>query len=552
MLSCFATRWRGAFVTDFDGNFGTLDWSILAGYVLGTLVLGWFLSKRVQTDQHYYLGDRTTPWWAIGLSVIATYVGALTFLGGPAWSYVDGFSVIFIHVNYPIAVFVVITVFLPFFYNSGVASIYDYLERRFGKTSRTVMAAVFLFGNIAYSGIMLYTTALVLQFITGMDVVTAIMIVATIALTYTMLGGISAVIWTDVAQTVILFAGAFIVLFLLIDQLPAGFLGTLQELKSAGKTNPFETTTDPAVVGTIWTGIVAMSIYHVVVYGVNQMMVQRTLTAKTLGDAKKSYLLMAYVAFFVFALFFLLGILFHSYYNGKTFENGNLITLDFVAAIGFPGLMGLITAAIVAAAMSSLDSSLNSMATVTTIDFYQQFVRPDASPQHYLVASRWFTLAWAALIVVPAIAFTKSDGSVLEVLSKIGSFFVGAKLSMYGLGFFSKHTTERGLLIGVVAGFLSLWYVETQLDVAWPWYAALGGVVSLIVGWVSSVALDGFQSEYSDYTVQGQKRLFAAQGKPEMIDGWYAVPGKVDRSSYLLLGYFVFCLILLAIFQWVI
>jgi SSS family solute:Na+ symporter len=463
----------------------------------------------------------------------------LTFLGGPAWSYADGFSVIFIHINYPIAIFIVVTLFLPFFYNSGCASIFDYLERRFGLTSRTVMSGVFLFGNIAYSGIMSYTTALVLEFITGVDVVTAIMIVAVVAVTYTMLGGMSAVIWTDVIQTGILFLGAFITIFLLVGELPEGLHGTLQSLKEAGKTNPFETSLDPAKVGTIWTGIVAMSIYHVVVYGVNQMMVQRTLAAKSIGDAKKAYIMMGYVAFFIFFLFFGLGILFYGYYGGKPFDNENLIVLDFVATIGFPGLMGIVTAAIVAASMSSLDSSLNSMATVTTIDFYEKFFKKDGTPEHYLKASRWFTLMWAVLMVVPAIMFTKSGGSVIEILSKIGSFFVGAKLAMFGLGFFSKHASERGLLVGVAAGFVSLAYIEYNMDIAWPWYCAIGGGVSVSVGWVSSLLLDGRQREYSPYTVKGQLKKYKDEGLPEMQDGWYVVSGRIDKASYGLLVFFV-------------
>ncbi len=526
-------------------NFGTLNWAILATYIVGNLVLGFVLSKRVHTAEDYYVGQRTTPWWAIGVSVIATYIGALTFLGGPAWSYADGFSVIFIHINYPIAIFIVITLFLPFFYNSGCASIFDYLERRFGLTSRTVMSGVFLFGNIAYSGIMLYTTALVLEFITGIDVVTAIMVVAVVAVTYTMLGGMTAVIWTDVIQTGILFLGAIITVVLLIGELPDGLQETLQWLKEQGRTNPFETTLDPAKVGTIWTGIVAMSIYHVVVYGVNQMMVQRTLAAKSIGDAKKAYIMMGYVAFFIFFLFFGMGILFYGYYGGKPFDNENLIVLDFVASMGFPGLMGIVTAAIVAASMSSLDSSLNSMATVTTIDFYEKFFKKGASPEHYLTASRWFTFAWAVLMVVPAILFTKSGGSVIEILSKIGSFFVGAKLAMFGLGFFSKHTKERGLLIGVVAGFLSLAYVEYYMDIAWPWYCAIGGVVSTAVGWLASLLIDGRQNEYNVYTVKGQLRKYREEGLPEMQDGWYVVSGRIDKASYGLIVFFVACIALL-------
>jgi SSS family solute:Na+ symporter len=531
-------------------DFGLLNWSILGAYLAGVLLLGFLISSRIDTDQDYYLGRRTTPWWAIGFSVVATYIGSLTFLGGPAWAYTDGFAVIFIHINYPIAIFIVVSLFLPFFYNSGVASIFDYLEKRFGLASRTVMSGVFLFGNAAYSGIMLFTTALVLEFITGIDVVTAIMIVAAVAATYTMLGGITAVIWTDVIQSVVLFVGAFITLFLLIGELPLGLWGTLQELKTIGKLNPFETSLDPSKVATIWTGVVAMSIYHVVVYGVNQMMVQRTLAARSLGDAKKAYILMGYLAFWIFVLFFGLGLLFYSYYQGKSFDNGNLILLDFVAKLNLTGMMGIVTAAVLASAMASMDSALNSMATVTTLDFYQKFVRRTASASHYLVASRWFTLMWAVLIVVPAIVFSRSGGSVLEVLSKVGSFFVGAKLAMFGLGFYSRRTTERGLLIGVAAGFVSLWWVEANLDIAWPWYCALGGVVSISVAWVASVLLDGWNREWSPYSVPGQLAHYRKEGLPEKVDGWYVVAGRFDKASYGLLFYFVACIAGLGLFYY--
>ena len=541
-------------------DFGALNWTIVVAYLAGTLVLGYFLSKRIRTAQHYYLGQRTTPWWVIGVSVVATYFGAITFLGGPAWSYKDGFAVIFIHINYPIVIFIVNALFLPFFYNTGVASIFDYLERRFGLASRTLMSAVFLFGNIAYSGIMLYTTALVLQLITGMDVVNAILIIAVVAVTYTMLGGISAVIWTDLIQSAILFIGAAIVAVALIAELPDGFLGSLQGLKEIGRANPFEYTFDPSVVATIWTGVIAMSVYHVVVYGVNQMMIQRTLAARTLGDAKKAYAFMGYAAFLVYVVFFLIGILLYSYYGGKDFDNDNRIVLDFVATIGLPGLMGVITAAIVAAAMSSLDSSLNSMATVTTLDFYEKFLRrfvqwflrrffrKDLSQDHNLRASRWFTLMWGVLTVVPAIIVAqRADTSVLEILSKVGVFLVGSKLAMFGLGFYSKHTTQRGVITGVIAGGMALAYVEYSLDVAWPWYAVLGGVVSIGVSLAASLVLDGRQKTYSLWTVQGQKEEFARKGLPEKRDGWYVIPGKIDRSSWFLLVYFALCVVALAV-----
>jgi SSS family solute:Na+ symporter len=518
---------------------GTLNWSILIGYVLLNLLLGFVLSKRVSTAEDFYLGRRTTPWWAIGISVVATYVSALSFLGGPAWSYSNSLAVIAIHLNYPLVVFVVITLFLPFFFNSGVASIYDYMEQRFGKASRVVISSVFLVSQALTSAAILYATSLVIQFITGIDVKTAIVIVTVIALIYTMMGGITAVIWTDVIQAGVLFVGAFIILFALIGELPGPITEVLANLKAEGKTDGLDMSFDLTREATVWSGVIAMSVFHVTVYGANQMMVQRTLAAKNIGDAKKSFILMGYIAFFVYFLFFLLGILFYAYYGGKEFENGNTIILDFAAAYGMPGLMGIIAAAIVAASMSSLDSSFNSLATISTVDFYQKYWKTDGSPQHYLTASRAFTVFWALIIIVPAILYSTSEGSILQTLSKIGSYFVGAKLSMYGLGFFSKQTTERGLLVGVAVGFGVVWFVATKTDIAWPWYCVIGGAVNVSVSWIASLLIDGRQSEWSEYSIKGQQKMFKEKGLPEKDGGWYRVPGKIDRASYGLLVFFV-------------
>jgi SSS family solute:Na+ symporter len=163
--------------------------------------------------------------------------------------------------------------------------------------------------------------------------------------------------------------------------------------------------------------------------------------------------------------------------------------------------------------------------------------------------SRIFTVVWAVLIIVPAIMFSRSEGSILETLSKVGSYFVGAKLSMYMLGFFSKHTTERGLLIGVAVGFGTIWYVATYTDIAWPWYCAIGASVNMTVSWLASLALDGRQAEYSPYSVQGQKIRFRQEDLAERDDGWYRVPGRVDRSSWWLLAFFGFCLLFLFTFD---
>ncbi len=517
------------------GEFGALNWTILVVYIFGNLMLGYFLGKKVHTADDYYLGDRTTPWWAIGISVVATYVSALSFLGGPAWSYTQGLSVLAIHLNYPLVIFLVITLFLPFFYNSGVASIYDYQERRFGPTARAVMSLIFLVSQALTSAAVLYATSLVLQFITGIDVISAIVIVTVVALIYTAMGGIAAVIWTDVIQAGILLVGAIIILYALLEQLPMPFYETLVELKAQGKTNALNFSFDITREATIWTGIIAMTLFHATVYGGNQMMVQRTLASKNIGDAKKAYLMMGFAAFFIYFLFMFLGILFYSYYGGREFENGNTIILEFATDYGLPGLMGIIAAAVMAASMSSLDSAFNSLATVSIVDFYQKYFRKDESPEHYLRASRVFTLLWALAIIVPAILYAKTEGSILQTLTKVGSYFVGAKLSMYALGFFSKHTMERGLLVGVFVGFVVIWYVATQTDVSWPWYCAIGAAVNVSVSWVASLIIDGRQKEHSPYSIKGQIAKFEREGLPQKDGGWFVVPGRVDKISYLLL-----------------
>jgi len=519
-------------------EFGAINWSVLAVYLVVNIALGGYLGRKISGAQDFFLGGKSIPWWAIGVSVVATYVSALSFLGGPAWSYTEGLSVIAIHLNYPLVIIFVISFLLPFFYNSGVASIHDYLEKRFGVKARTTMATIFLVSQGLTTAAILYATSLVIEFITGIDVIYAIFIVTAIALIYTMMGGIAAVIWTDVIQAGILLMGAGIIIFELIYNLPAPLSETLSALKAEGKTDPLNWNFDFSEASTVWSGVIAMTLFHITVYGANQMMVQRTLASKTIGDAKKSYTLMGYVAIFIYFLFFLLGILFYSYYEGKPFEDGNTIILEFASTLAIPGLMGLIAAAVVAASMSSLDSALNSMSTVSTIDFYQKFVNKTATDVELLKVSRLFTVMWAALIILPAIMYASAEGSILETLSKVGSYFVGAKLALYGLGIFSKNTTERGVLAGVMVGFIAVWITATQTDVAWPWYCAIGGLVTMVVAQIVSLIVDGKASEWSDYTIKGQKAMFAREGRAEKQEGWYLVPGKIDRASWGLIVFF--------------
>jgi len=543
-------------------SFGVLNWSIVLVYLIANIALGWAMSRRVQTASDYYLGDRSAPWWAIGISVLATYVSALSFLGGPAWAYGSGMAALAIHVNYALVVFICIVFFIPFFFNSGVASIYEYLERRFGKASRLIMGILFMFTMSVGAASILTATAFVVTFITGMSPSNAIIILTIIVVFYTMLGGMNAVIWTDVLQGGILIVGALVVLGSLLSQV-GPFTEVLAFLDMNEKLNPIITDFDLSIPPTIWAGVIAMTLYHVTVYGANQFMVQRALAAKNIGDAKKSYLIMGYGAFFLYFMFFLIGALLYAYYQGKPFEQPNQIILIFSNSLAIPGLLGVVAAAIMSASMSSTSSALNSLTTITVTDFYRPYLKTDGSDQHYLRISRVLTIIWGLLIIPIAISFVDGKGSILELLSKVGSYAVGAKLAMFGMGFFSKNVTQRGLLIGVVAGFIGLLLI-VPLDpikplvdnlwsalnlerpvIAWPWYGVIAGTINIVVAWCFSVASNGFQKEWHPHSVPGQIEMFRSQGLEMKSNGWYQVPGKVEPWTWLLLIWFVIIILFL-------
>jgi SSS family solute:Na+ symporter len=519
-------------------SFGTLNWAIIIVYLLANLGLGWYMSRNISTAEDYNLGDRSSPWWAIGISVVATYVSALTFLGGPAWAYGDGMAALAIHINYPLVIFIVIVFFLPFFFNSGVASIYEYLERRFGQKSKVVMSLLFLITQSISSATIVTATAIVVTFVTGIDPNWAIIAITVVVLVYTLMGGMNAVIWTDVMQGAILFFGAGIVFVLLLSD-TAPLADAMKMLDSNGRLNPINTSLDFSIAPTIWAGALAMTLFHVTVYGANQMMVQRALAAKNIGDAKKSYLLMGYAGFFIYFLFFFVGALLYVFYDGKSFDQPNEIVLLYTQSLAIPGLLGIIVAAVMSASMSTLSSAFNSLSTITVSDFYRPFVKGDGSDHHYLNISRGFTIFWAILIMPMSFSFIGSKGSILETLTELGSYFVGAKLAMFGLGFFSKHTTEKGLLVGVAAGFIGIYVLKigipftgwTPPKIAWPWFVVIGGGINVIVSIIASLILTGRQSDWHEQSVPGQRQMFLAQGLAQKDGGWYVMPGGIDRAA---------------------
>jgi len=491
------------------------------------LVIGFYLilialigyKTRTSNAEQYYIGTKSAPWWAIGLSVLATYVSALSFLGGPAWAYGDGMAALAIHVQYPLVLFVCVGLFIPFFYKQGLLSIYDYFEKRFGITTKRFMSLLFMVTTCIAIGSILTATSIAISYATGLDPLTTILAMVLFAACYTMIGGMNAVIWTDVLQAVVMIVVAAGIFFSLYT--PDVFL----QLDEVGKLSQ-NVAGDPTIANTIWAGVIAMTFYHITVYGAGQMMVQRVLAAKSIGDAKKAYLFMGYSAFFVYLIFFMIGGMLYLYYDGVEFDNVNTVILQYIDDAAIPGLLGLTVVAVLSASMSSVSSALNSLTTVSMNDFF------DTSN---LTRARLVMLFWSVASVLVAMQFLNSQGSILEVLSKAGSYFVGAKFAAFYLGFFSKYVDEKGLLIGIVAGFIGVALHATYTDVAWPWYAVLGSIYTIVVAEIVSAPNMLWKREWHKYSVPAMR---ARLGKATE-EGWYLAPGYFENSTKGLLVLFV-------------
>ena len=363
---------------------------------------------------------------------------------------------------------------------------------------------------------------------------------------YTVFGGMKAVIWTDVMQASILFIGVLIVLFGALTRAgPAD--EAVAFLAATGKFDVIDWNFSVGVSTNVWSSKFAIAINNVIVYGASQTVMQRAMVAKSMGDAKKSYIAMGYTLGIAYFLFTLVGALMYVIYDGQPFDNSNEIILLFANSLAIPGLMGLIAAALLSGSMSSLSSVFNSLGTLSVVDFYQKYFVRDRSEQHYLMVSRILTLLWGLATIPIAFFFIGTGGSLLKVLIEISALGMGAKLAMFFLGFYSKHTTERGLLIGVFVGFAILFALVFGIPfidwippkISWAWYVVIGGGISIVVSWGASILLDGYQPEWHPQTVPGQQRAFLDEARPIKVGGWYVAPGYFDKANWGLVVFFL-------------
>ena len=538
-------------------TFGVVNWAVLILYFAAMMYLGSKMGKTNKTTRDYFLGGRRIPWWAIGLSVLATQCSAASFIGMPGWGYTSGLHRVTFMFQFPVVMAILMTTFVPFFYNTKVVSVYEYLEKRFGSKSRTLLAVIFLLSRGLQTAVVLFAPALALSTITGLSTKTAVLLMGVIAIIYTVTGGISAVIWTDVVQMFIIYFGIVLAIVIPIFTVDGGLGTILSNASGAGLLTGLDYSFNMKDSYTFWGGLFGSGFLYLAYLGTDQSQIQRVLTARNIRESKLSLAFSGFIAPLQTLLFLFSGICLYSAYNGQQFENSDMVMLSFVSKYLPVGIAGLVTAGVFAAGMSSLDSALNSLATVSVNDIYKK-INPKADDAKCLKVSRLMTLVWGVFATVVALFL----GGVLDIINTIGPLFYPCLLSAFVLAVFCKKANQKGCIAAVIAGLAIDLYMFKFTSIGSLWWNFLGFLFAVVVGYIVSritdekkqvrEALDqNFQFDTavgSELTI-GYVTKLAAAGKiaEKDEDGYYVIPGKVDKISYALIAYFIVLVIVLSL-----
>ena len=428
---------------------------VLLAYLLLLVLMGIYFARRGRRTDDYFLAGRRIPWWAAGISLFGTSISAITFMAIPAlvyrsdWVYLLG-NLMIVAVALP-----VIRCYLPFYRRLEVTSAYEYLELRFGLAARLLGSATFLLYQLGRMGIVVYLPALALTAVTGWNVYACIVAIGLLATLYTTLGGIEAVIWTDVLQVIVLVGGALASFAVILSRVPGGAEAVATSASAAGKLHAVNLTWSAATTG-VWVVVLGNFFKFLIPYSSDQAVIQRYLTTSDERQAARGIWLNAAASVPVWTLFFGLGTLLWAFYRAYPEKLDLLGQTDEIFAWFIvhelpAGIAGLVVAALFAASMSSLDSSMNSMATAVTTDFFRRF-RPGASDPSCLTLARVATVLLGVIgTSIAAYMALAQTQSIWDQFMKIMGLFGGGLAGMFVAGIFTRRTHQGGILVGFAA-----------------------------------------------------------------------------------------------------
>ena len=556
-----------------------INWLIVGAYLVYIVVDGIRRSRGTHEIEGYFLARRTLPWWAVGLSVMATQLSAITMIGTTGQGATDGLRFVQFYFGLPLAMVILGVTIVPLLRGAGVYTAYEYLERRFGAPTRSLTALLFLLSRGMSCGVIIGAPAVVFSAIFGWPLAWSVAIIGVPAVLYTVVGGIQAVTWTDVKQMVLIVAALAAMVVVLLVKLPVSPGDALEIAGATGRLQVFDFSIDLTDRYTFWSGVIAGTFLMLSYFGTDQSQVQRYLAARSVNEARTSLLMSAYWKIPLQALILLVGVLIFVYYHfqappllyntaheravqellpdeyaalqghyeealvlrdaarraaglgaggaaadqppganlpqgaamadflqrdeavqavraealamaeevtGEAPRDVNYIIPRFVLGEMPIGLAGLFIAAVIAAAMSSISSELNSLSTTTVIDFYRRWFRRRDSDAHYLLVSKAATGLWGLFACIVAVNVV-GLGSLIEVVNRLGSYFYGSILGVFLLAMIPR-ARGAGAFAGLVAGMAAVGLVEWRTDVAFLWLNVVGAGVVVGVGMLTSAA----------------------------------------------------------------
>ncbi|MHB2006683.1 MAG: sodium:solute symporter [Acidobacteriaceae bacterium] len=483
-----------------------IDLLIVVLYLAGITLYGLHFRSKGGSLRSYFLAGRAIPWWAISLSIVAAETSTLTIISIPGLAFSSDFGFLQLLMGYLVARVVLCFLFLPAYFQGELLTAYQLIDRRFGPRLHKVTALVFLITRAAAEGVRLFAVSILIGIAIGTGDIASIAIVTVLTLLYTVKGGMTAVIWTDVIQMLIYVGGSIAALWALGHQVPGGWHTIHQVGSAAGKFSVFHFALNLTTTYTFWTGLIGGCFLIMASHGTDQLIVQRLLAAKNLRESRFALLSSWLVVSLQFTLFLLIGAGLYVYYTrvapGMAFSSPDRIFPSFIVDHMPVGISGLIVAAVLAAAMSNLSAALNALSSTTVVDFYMK-LRPQAAGRERSSVAHISTFFWA--VVLCALAFlSRGSKHAVEVGLSIASVAYGSLLGVFLLGTVTRRANEAGAILGMIFGLalnIFLWRQPASIalqiagfhvlwpKVAWTWYVVIGTFATFAVGYLFSVVL---------------------------------------------------------------
>ena len=496
--------WAGEIIPR-SATFGALNLAVLGVYPLIMLGIGFWSTRKAKDAEGFFRGGQRIPWWAAGLSIYATMLSSITFMAIPAKGYVSNWWFILNQVSVLLLAPVIIAVFLPFFRQLNLTSAYEYLELRFNLAVRLFGSASFIVFQIARTGIVLYLPALALATVSSIDTTTCIVGMTLLTITVTFFGGMEAVIWTDVAQSIILLAAAALSLIVILTQLDGSVMENIQHAMSRGKFFPEIPWTPQFGVESGWVLVLGTSFATLISYTSNQEVVQRFMTTRDEKEAGRAIWVNALLSLPSGILFFAVGtalFLFYEQHPGRldpSLNRNDAIFPFFMVQELPPGLAGFVVAGIFAAAQPT--SSLNSVATAVVADFYQR-LRPASSPTARVRVGRAATVVTGLLGMSVALAMEQYPvESLWELFLNVLGLTTGILAGLFSLGILTRRAHGGGAIVGVLASSGAVWTASITGELHSLMYGCVAVVTCFIAGYLCSLLFPGKEKNLTGLTV---------------------------------------------------